>query len=181
MDAIGQPELREDRRDAFTGYLFGSAAVVAGILTIAVLVVRAPRLGLVLLAGLIAVVATSVWTAGLTVDGVVEFAIAFGGALAAEVPNLAVAAVVVATTLVWAAIAISVLRGTPGGQGFEAWLVRHRRILTILAALDPSPMGPRVPRMDAADRRTSCARRGRPSFRAPSRRAFSASRRRRCS
>ena len=124
---------------AFAGYLFGLAAVVAGILTITVMLVRAPRLGLVLLGGLIALVATSVWLAGLTVDGVVEFAIAFGGALAAEVPNLAVVAVIVATTLVWAAIAISVLRSAPGGQRFEAWLVRHRRILTILAALGPVP------------------------------------------
>lgn len=124
---------------AFVGYLFGLAAVMAGILTIAVMLVRAPRLGLALLAGLIALVATSVWLAGLTVDGVVEFAIAFGGALAAEVPNLAVVAAVVATTLVWAAISISVLRSAPGGQRFEAWLVRHRRILTILAALGPVP------------------------------------------
>jgi hypothetical protein len=124
---------------AFAGYLFGSAAVVAGIVTITVMLVRTPRLGLVLLAGLIALVATSVWLAGLTVDGVVEFATAFGVALAAEAPNVAVAAVVVAATLVWVAIAVSVLRSAPGGQRFEAWLVRHRRILTILAALGPVP------------------------------------------
>lgn len=124
---------------AFTGYLFGLAAVVAGIITIAVMLVRTPRLGLLLLAGLIAVLSTAVWLAGLTFDGLIEFGAAFAGALAAEAPNLAVAAVVVAAALVWTAITIAVLRGSPGGRRFESWLVRHRRALTILAALGPVP------------------------------------------
>lgn len=124
---------------AFAGYLFGLTAVVAGIITVAVMLVRAPRLGVSLLAGGIALVAVAVWFAGLTVDGLIEFAIAFAGALAAEAPNLAVVVVVVVATLVWVAIAISVLRSAPGGQRFEAWLVRHRRTLTVLAALGPLP------------------------------------------
>ena len=124
---------------AFTGYLFGFAAVVAGAATIAVMLVRAPRLGLLPLAGLIAVVATAVWLAGLTLVGLTEFATAFGSALAAEAPNLAVAAIVVTATLLWAALAITMLRNSPAGLPFEAWLVRHRRSLTVLAALGPVP------------------------------------------
>jgi len=124
---------------AFTGYLFGLAAVAAGVATIAVMLVRAPRLGLLLLAGLIAVVATAVWLAGLTLEGLIEFATAFSTALAAEAPNLAVAAIVVTATLLWAALAITTLRKSPAGGPFEAWLVRHRRSLTVLAALGPVP------------------------------------------
>jgi len=124
---------------AYAGYLFGLAAVVAGVITIAVMLVRTPRLGLLLLAGLVALLATAVWLAGLTFDGLVEFATAFAGALAAEAPNLAVAAVVVAAALVWTAIAITALRASRGGRRFESWLVRHRRALTILAALGPVP------------------------------------------
>ena len=124
---------------AYSGYLFGCAAVVAGIVTIGVMLVRAPRLGLLLLAGLIALAATAVAIAGLTGEGLVEFVIAFVGALAAEAPNLVVAAVVVTATLVWVAIAITALRGAPGGQRFESWLARHRRPLTVLAALGPVP------------------------------------------
>jgi hypothetical protein len=124
---------------AVTGYLFGAAAVVAGVLTIVLLLVRAPRLGLALLAGLIAVLAASVWLAGLTADGVTQFAGAFGRAFAAEAPNLIVIAVVVSATLAWAAIAFAALTGGPAGRRFESWLVRHRRALTILAALGPVP------------------------------------------
>jgi hypothetical protein len=40
---------------------------------------------------------------------------------------------------VWTAIAIAALHGSPAGLRFEAWLVRHRRALTILAALGPIP------------------------------------------
>jgi hypothetical protein len=124
---------------AFSGYLFGLAAVVAGVVTIAMMLVRTPRLGLLLLAGLIAVLAMAVWLAGLTFDGLAEFATAFAGALAAEAPNLAVAGIVVAAALVWTAIAIAGLRGSPGGRCLESWLVRHRHALTILAALGPVP------------------------------------------
>lgn len=124
---------------AYAGYLFGLATVVAGVVTIAMMLVRAPRLGLLLLAGLAAVLAAATWLAGLTFDGLIDFTTAFAGALAAEAPNLAVAAVVVAAPLVWTAIAITELHGSPTGLRFESWLVHHRRALTILAALGPVP------------------------------------------
>jgi hypothetical protein len=124
---------------AYAGYLFGLAAVVAGLATLAMLLVRAPRLGLVLLAALLAVLAAAVWLAGLTADGIIEFAIGFSAALAANAPSLAVAAVVVVDALVWAAFAIVALRAAPAGRRFESWLVRHRRVVTILAALGPLP------------------------------------------
>lgn len=124
---------------AYTGYLFGLAAVVAGMVTIAVMLVRTPRLGLLLLAGLLALLVIAFRLAGLTLDGLMGFASAFAVALAAETPNLAAAAVVVAAALVWTAIAIAAFRGSPAGRRFDAWLVRHRRALTILAALGPVP------------------------------------------
>ncbi len=124
---------------AFAGYLFGCLAVVAGVVTIAVMLVRAPRLGLTLLAGLIVLLAASVWLAGLTIEGVVGFAVNFGRALAADAPELAVMAVAVGTILAWAAIAAGAVRTGSAGGAFESWLVRHRRVLTILAALGPIP------------------------------------------
>ena len=124
---------------AVAGYLFGLAAVVAGIVTIAVMIVRAPRLGLVLLAGLIGLGAMAFWLAGLTVDGILKFATAFAGALVAEGADIAVAAVVVGVTVAWVAVAIRLLRRAPATRRFERWLVRHRRALTVLAALGPVP------------------------------------------
>lgn len=124
---------------AVTGYLFGAAAVMAGVVAIALMLVRAPKLGLALLAGLIALVAASVWLAGLTLDGIVQFAGAFGRALAEEAPNIVVVAVIVCATLAWAAIAFGTIRSAPWGRRVEAWLVRHRRTVTILAALGPAP------------------------------------------
>ena len=123
----------------YAGYLFGLAAVAAGVVTIAVTLVRAPRLGVFLLAGVLAAAAAAVWLAGLTLDGILEFAAAFGGALAEQAGNIAVAAVIVVDTIVWTAVAISTLRTASAGRRFESWLVRHRRILTILAALGPVP------------------------------------------
>ena len=123
---------------AFAGYLFGAAAVAAGLATVAVLLVRVPRLGLPLLGGLIALIAASVWV-GLTADGVVVFATGFAGALAADALNLAVIAATVAAMLAWALIAVAAVGHAPGGRRFEAWLVRHRRLLTILAAAGPLP------------------------------------------
>jgi hypothetical protein len=104
-----------------------------------VTLVRAPRLGLALLAGFGVLLAASVWLGGLTLGGVAEFATAFGGALAADLPNLVVIVVVVAATLAWTALAIIAFRASRSGRSFGAWLVRHRRALTILAALGPVP------------------------------------------
>ncbi|WP_448810824.1 hypothetical protein [Agromyces bauzanensis] len=123
---------------AFAGYLFGAAAVAAGLVTVAVLIVRAPRLGLPLLGGLAALVAASVWV-GVTAEGVMEFVVGFAGALAADALKLAVIGVIVTAMLAWAVIAVAAVGRAPGGRRFEAWLVRHRRLLTILAAAGPLP------------------------------------------
>ncbi|GAA1771453.1 hypothetical protein [Agromyces humatus] len=124
---------------AIAGYLFGLLAVVAGIVTIIVTLFRRPRLGVPLLAGLAVLVAASVWIAGLTVEGVGDFATAFGSALADDAPGLLVAGVLIAAILAWSALAVIALRTRRGGRAFEAWLVRHRRVITVLAALGPLP------------------------------------------
>jgi hypothetical protein len=124
---------------AIAGYLFGLAAVVVGIATIGTMLVRAPRWGWSLLGGLALVLALAVWWAGLTVEGVAEFAVAFGGALAEDVGLFGATGVVLATTLVWTAIAVSTLRASGAGHAIEAWLVAHRRPITILAGLGPVP------------------------------------------
>lgn len=124
---------------AYVGYLFGLASVVAGLVTIAVMLVRAPRLGIALLGGLAAILAASVWLAGLTLDGIAQFAVKLSTTLAADLPDLVVIIVSVAAMGGWAALAIMAFRQMPAGRRFEGWLVRHRRTLTILAALGPAP------------------------------------------
>lgn len=123
---------------ALTGYLFGAAAVIAGLVTIGVTVVRAPRLGAALLAGLILVIAVAVLWAGLTIDGVVAFAVTVGGALVAGLPGFAIVALGLISALVWAALAILTLRSAGSGR-LTSWMVRHRKTITILAALGPLP------------------------------------------
>ncbi|GAA1810106.1 hypothetical protein [Agromyces neolithicus] len=123
----------------FAGYLFGFAAVVAGIVTTAVLVVRAPRLGVPLLALLAALVGIAVWSAGLTWTGVTTFLTKFGAALAANGVLVLISAVSVAAVLSWTAMAILAGRTTREVRRFEGSLVRHRRALTVLAALGPLP------------------------------------------
>ncbi len=121
------------------GYLFGMASVVAGIVTIGVMLVRSPRLGAVLLAGLLGLAAIAFWGAGITLAATWSLATSFIGALAAAWQLLASAAVILVTTLAWAAIAIIAIRVGPTGRAIEAWLVRHRVALTVLAAIGPLP------------------------------------------
>jgi len=123
---------------AITGYLFGAAAVVAGLVAIAVAIVRAPRLGVVLLAGLLLLSAAAVLWAGLTLEGLTGFAVGVAGALAAGLPGFAVVGLGLASALVWAATAIVTLRSAGSGR-LASWLVRHRTAITILAALGPVP------------------------------------------
>ncbi|MEF3403446.1 hypothetical protein [Agromyces sp. CCNWLW203] len=123
---------------ALTGYLFGAAAVIAGLVTIGVTLVRAPRLGAALLTGLLLVVATAVLWAGLTIDGVVDFAVMLGGALVAGLPGFAIVGLGLISALVWGALTLVTLRSASSGR-LAAWLVRHRRTLTVLAAIGPLP------------------------------------------
>lgn len=124
---------------AFAGYLFGFSAVIAGVLTTAVLVVRAPRLGVPLLALLAALVGVAAWWAGLTWDGVTGFLAKFGAGIVDNALPIVVSAVSVAAVLGWAAVAVVAGRTTREVRAFESWLVRHRRAVTVLAALGPLP------------------------------------------
>lgn len=124
---------------AIAGYLFGLAAIVAGLATIGVMLIRAPRSGWALLAGLAAVTAVAFWWAGLTFEGVAEFAVAFAGALAEDIGLFGATGVVLAATLAWAAIAVEALRTSGSSESIESWLVAHRRSITVLAALGPIP------------------------------------------
>ncbi|WP_022889858.1 hypothetical protein [Agromyces italicus] len=123
----------------FAGYLFGFSAVVAGMLTTAVLVVRAPRLGVPLLALLAALIAVAVWWAGLTWAGVTTFLENLGSGLIDNALLILISAVSVAAVLAWTAVAVVAGRTTREMRGFEARLVRHRRAITVLAALGPLP------------------------------------------
>lgn len=123
----------------FTGYLFGFCSVVAGIVTTAVLLVRAPKLGVPLLVLLLALVGVAVGWAGLTWAGVSTFLVKFGSGLVEQAGLIAIAGVSVAAVLTWTAIAVVVGRTTREVRRFEGWLVRHRRGLTVLAALGPLP------------------------------------------
>lgn len=124
---------------AVAGYLFGLAAVVAALATIAVLLVRSPGLGWGLLAGLAALAVVAFQWAGLTLDGLAEFGAAFAGALVEDAGVLLATAAVLAMALLWATVSILALRPDGAARVLEAWLIRHRRLVTILAALGPLP------------------------------------------
>lgn len=124
---------------ALAGYLFGLLAVVAGVATVGIMLVRSPRLGLGLLVGLLVLLGVAIWGAGLTAEGIAEFGAAFAGALVDDAVLLIVTAEILATTLIWAAVAVIALGASGTAKVFEAWLVRHRRVITILAALGPVP------------------------------------------
>lgn len=124
---------------AFAGYLFGFAAVIAGVVATIVLVVRAPRLGLPLLALLAVLVGIAVWSVGLGWDGVTTFLGKFGAGLADNAVLILLSAVSVVAVLAWVAIAVLAGRTTREVRRFEAWLVRRRRVLTVLAAIGPLP------------------------------------------
>ena len=136
---VTAPTLGSVSTVALAGYLFGLAAVVAGLATIAVMLVRSPRLGWALLAGLAAVVVSAFWWAGLTLDGIAQFGAAFAGALVESSGVLLATAAVLAMTLLWATVSVLALRSDGGAPVVETWLVRHRRLITILAALGPLP------------------------------------------
>lgn len=123
---------------AIAGYLFGALAVVAGPVTIVILLWRAPRLGSALLVLLLALLAVAVVWAGLTADAVANFAVNTGNALVTGAGVFSLVGLGLVSTLLWSAIAIIVLRSAGSGR-FEAWLVRHRRTLTVLAAVGPLP------------------------------------------
>ncbi|MFF2275347.1 hypothetical protein [Agromyces sp. NPDC058126] len=123
----------------FAGYLFGFSAVVAGMLTTAVLIVRAPRLGVPLLLLLLALIGVAVSWAGLTWDGVTTFLMKFGSGLVGNALPILVSAASVTAVLAWTVVAVVAGRTTREVRAFESWLVRHRRTVTVLAALGPLP------------------------------------------
>jgi hypothetical protein len=123
---------------SIVGYFFGVAAVIAGVVTVVVIVVRHPKLGLPLLAGL-AVLVIAAALQGATVNAVLDFAMMFATAIFERSADVLVVGIVLLSTVTWTAVAVRSFRATRRGASFEGWLVRHRILLTILAAIGPLP------------------------------------------
>lgn len=124
---------------AYAGYLFGQFAVLAAIAAVVVSLVRAPRVGIRFLLGLAAIVAVVVFVGGVDLDGLGAFLAMFAAAVVPQLGALAVSLVIVVAVLAWAALGAAAFGASDGGRRFEAWLVRHRTAITVLAALGPLP------------------------------------------
>ena len=123
---------------AITGYLFGMAMVVAAVFVAALMVRRSSRAGLVLIAVIVVVVGACVLF-GVQWTDVATLLWGIGSALWARIGEIGADVAAVAAIAGFAAIAMGAFRSGATGRRFEAWLVRHRRLLTILAAAGPLP------------------------------------------
>jgi hypothetical protein len=121
-----------------TGYLFGVGAVLLGLVALVVLAVKAPRLGFLFLAALVVVVVAAL-VAGVSMTSVGVFVAGLTGALLLRWVAVLMAVLTVWACASWALLAVRAFRSTAASDRFEAWLVRHRRAITIVAALGPIP------------------------------------------
>jgi hypothetical protein len=123
---------------AFTGYLFGFAAVLAGVVTVLLLLQRRPRVGILLIIALVALVMIAALL-GVPVTAPLDFAGMLGTTLWESGGLLLVAAVALAATFSWAAVAAVSLHVSTAAARAERWLVVHRIAVTVAAALAPVP------------------------------------------
>lgn len=119
-----------------TGYLLGFAMPVV-VLAVAVLLVRRGgrarwAIGVPALAGM-AVLGV------LAREEIMHLVRMFAADLALQLGDIAVVGLFVAVGAVWAAILLNTVRPTGAYPRAEAWVVRHRRLFTVLAALGPLP------------------------------------------
>ena len=126
---------------ALAGYLLAFALPVGlGIVVVGVVrrypVARWPVLAVVLVA-----VGGGVVAGLLRSDALGALLTALGTGLVRAWPGLLLAVVTMAAALTWAMITIRLLTGSTAGRRLTAWVVRHRIVITVLAALGPVPYG----------------------------------------
>ncbi|WP_369371038.1 hypothetical protein AB1046_20050 [Promicromonospora sp. Populi] len=72
-------------------------------------------------------------------ESVAEVVVLLGSGLADNRAGLLVSLLVLATGSLWAAVGVQALAGTSAMERATAWVVRHRRAITIVAATGPLP------------------------------------------
>jgi hypothetical protein len=126
---------------AFAGYLV-AFALPAGLAVIGVGVVRRyPRLRWPLLGVALLAVIVGVSTGILRGDLLIRLLSELAHGVARVGLGLLVTAVFVAVAVAWVAVVASIVGATAGGRALTATVTRHRRTLTVLAALGPLPYG----------------------------------------
>jgi hypothetical protein len=124
---------------ALAGYLLALLLPLALVLVGVQVVRRYPRLRLVVALAALAVVAWGVLTGSFAPDGLRRLGVELGGGFLNAADQLLPSVLFTAVAGGWVVLAGRVLRGTPWLGRLTDRVVRHRRGITVLAALGPVP------------------------------------------
>ncbi|MBE1874345.1 hypothetical protein [Myceligenerans pegani] len=120
---------------SLVGYLLAFAMPVVIVVLVAQVIRKYPRLRwFVGGPALVAVVIALVLAGPAIIDALVKTA----GAMAADAASIGVMLLLLATATVWAAAAVRALPSDGSGRA-TAWVLRHRRAITVVAATGPLP------------------------------------------
>lgn len=120
---------------AFAGYVVAMALPVVAIVTGVVAAIRAPRARLPLAVGVVVGLAVIVVFRDLILSAFARNIVAFGE----QRWTMWALTITVITIGLWVALTAAAVRGARWTAPVTAWLVRHRRPITVLAALGPLP------------------------------------------
>lgn len=121
------------------GYLMALLLPLAAVVLAIQVVRRYPRLRVVVLAALLAVVLWGLLTDTFQLDALRRLGARLSGGLAAAAPQLLVSLLFTALAAGWAWLVVVALRRTPLSARLTDGVVRHRRPITVVAALGPLP------------------------------------------
>src|SRR5699024_5414083 len=120
---------------SFAGYLVGMALPVAAIVTGIGAAVRAPRaripLGVAVVVAIVVVVVFRDLIVGAFRGNIVD--------LGEKAWTLWALTLTLGTTALWLVLTVRAVRGASWVAAVTSWLVRHRRPITVLAAIGPLP------------------------------------------
>lgn len=124
---------------ALAGYLVALALPAAAVVLSVQVVRRYPRLRAVVA---LAVLAVGVWSALTGVfrpDRLWQLGANLSGGFATAAPQLLTSLLFTALAVGWAMELGGAIRRTPAADPLRSWVLRHRRALTVVAALGPAP------------------------------------------
>lgn len=124
---------------ALLGYLIALLLPLALLLLGVQVVRRYPRLRVVIALAAVAVVGWGLATGTFAPAGLRQLGANLGGGFVNAGDELLASALFLAVAGGWAVLVGRTLRGTSGADRLRDWVVRHRRSITVVAALGPVP------------------------------------------